>query len=112
MNYSARSRDLFHSFRAIQRVSSRAESVRAFSPRDQAELERPELESAYQDALDQSENHTTLDYHRARRTRSAHLLGDRLAKAVAISAQGLITAMPLFVIAGSLTWLIAAFLDV
>jgi hypothetical protein len=67
-NYGARSRDMFHSYRTIQRVSVEAERLAGADLSDadqQTHLAR--LDAEYQLGLDQSENHTTLDFFRARK---------------------------------------------
>lgn len=108
LNFQGRSRDLFHSFRAIQRVSSRAESLRhATRESDAIEIAKTELESRYQDALDQSENHTTLDYHRARSIRDGEKgTLDTRARQRAILAQSALTGLPVLIIVASLVLLL------
>ncbi|WP_170169893.1 SLATT domain-containing protein [Nocardioides aurantiacus] len=113
LNYQSRSRDLFHSFRAIQRVSSQAESLRYLGgPSAGGGPETSALEGAYQDALDQSENHTTLDYHKARRPRQdEHKREDERAQLRATILQGALTALPAVIIAVSLFWIVFIFVD-
>ncbi|MBO4205871.1 SLATT domain-containing protein [Micromonospora echinofusca] len=65
MGYAARSRNMFQNYRKIQRLSVRAESAKS----DPAQFTREafeKLSSEYNDLLDESENHTTADYLRAR----------------------------------------------
>lgn len=109
LDFQGRSRDLFHSFRAIQRVSARAESLRELPQRPQTvEDVRSGLESAYQDALDQSENHTTLDYYLARPPRAGeHKKTDDRTRRLAFWAQGALTAFPVLVILASVLWLMS-----
>jgi hypothetical protein len=111
LNYQARSRDLFHSFRAIQRVSSRVESLRERGESAATIASSiPALEAAYQDALDKSENHTTLDYHKARPTRDdEHKREDELTRRRATIYQGVLTAVPAVIIAVSLYWIVYLF---
>lgn len=111
LNYQARSRDLFHSFRAVQRVSAQAESLRERGESPSAtETSVPSLEIAYQDALDKSENHTTLDYHKARPIREdEHKQEDESARRRATIYQGALTTVPVAIIAVSLFWIIFLF---
>ena len=111
LNYQSRSRDLFHSFRAAQRVSSQIESLRETSTDASVVAEeRPSLELAYQDALDQSENHTTLDYHRARPVRDdSNKKSDERARNRALFLQGSLTGLPVLIILVSLYWLLTIF---
>lgn len=107
LNYQARSRDSFHSYREIQRVSSQIESLK------HQELSLHEkvvyltlLEMRYQGALDKSQNHTTFDYHRAKRVRDDHhQTADRKDRQRAIMFQGAITALPLLITFSGLAWL-------
>jgi hypothetical protein len=65
MGYAARSRNMFQNYRKIQRLAVRAESAKS----DPAQCNREafeKLSSEYDDLLDESENHTTADYLRAR----------------------------------------------
>lgn len=113
LNYQARSRDLFHSFRAIQRVSAQIESLRerGEAPATISAAVTP-LELAYQDALDKSENHTTLDYHKARPIREGeHKKEDKSARLRATIYQGALTTVPVVIIAVSLFWLAFLFVD-
>ena len=75
LRYEARSRDLFHSFRSVQRVSAKAEhlSAQCLSTDESNRLSR-ELEADYQSALDLSENHTAGDYYRARKKPQGKML--------------------------------------
>lgn len=111
LNFQGRSRDLFHSFRAIQRVSTRIESLREVAKTSESlENDRLALEMGYQDALDQSENHTTLDYHRARPARTGeHKKADDRARRIALLAQGSLTFIPVLIIGASLIWLLNIF---
>ncbi|WP_369012403.1 SLATT domain-containing protein [Nocardioides imazamoxiresistens] len=109
LNYQSRSRDLFHSFRAIQRVSASIESLRATTTTDTAICDsRAELESRYQDALDQSENHTTADYHRAMPEREDpdKREADRRKRLAAIAGQNALNVIPIAVVACSSGWLV------
>jgi hypothetical protein len=63
-SYPARSRDMFASYRRVQRISASAESVRlGASEPTQAQVDQ--LLKEYNDALDDSENHSGADYLRA-----------------------------------------------
>ncbi|MEV4480276.1 SLATT domain-containing protein [Micromonospora coxensis] len=65
LGYAARSRNMFQNYRKVQRLSVRAERAKS----DPVQLTRETLEkliSEYDDLLDESENHTTADYLRAR----------------------------------------------
>lgn len=105
LNYQARSRDLFHSFRAAQRVSARVESLRNSGAADEIRARMRELESQYQDALDQSENHTTFDYYRARRPRDDHKREDNRLRRLSSVAQAVLTGVPVVISLVSLVWL-------
>lgn len=59
MNLSGKSRDMFTSYRRIQRLSAEAERVAANQPTQQ-DLAR--LSSEYDDMLDNSDNHRLCDY--------------------------------------------------
>lgn len=113
LNYQARSRDLFHSFRAIQRVSSQIESMRERGESTGTmSTSATSLEFAYQDALDKSENHTTLDYHKARPIRDGeHKKKDESARRRATIYQGALTTVPIVITAISLFWLALLFID-
>lgn len=113
LNYQARSRDLFHSFRAIQRVSSQVESLRERGDsRGDIETAISALEAAYQDALDQSENHTTMDYYKARPTRDdENRNADERARLRATVVQGALTTFPAVIIAVSIFWIVFIFVD-
>lgn len=67
-NYGGRARDMFHSYRTIQRVSAEAERLDSITLTE-TDLNEAlgRLDTEYQLGLDQSENHSTLDYWRARR---------------------------------------------
>lgn len=63
-NYGARSKDMFVSFRRAQRVAVQAERMRKLNlPDDDPRVD--ELAEQYQQLLDESENHSHLDYERA-----------------------------------------------
>ncbi|MGC5661412.1 SLATT domain-containing protein [Micromonospora sp. WMMD723] len=65
MGYAARSRNMFQNYRKIQRLSVRVESAKG----DPAQFTKDafeKLSSEYDDLLDESENHTTADFLRAR----------------------------------------------
>lgn len=113
LNYQARSRDLFHSFRAVQRVSSQVESLRKRGESlSTIASSITSLELAYQDALDKSENHTTLDYYKARRIREdRHKQEDELARRRATFYQGALTTVPVVIIVASLFWIVYIFVD-
>lgn len=64
LNYARRSRDMFGNYRRIQRLSSEVERLRTSGK--VAQEDANELFLRYQGLLDESENHTTLDYARAR----------------------------------------------
>jgi hypothetical protein len=59
MNLSGKSRDMFTSYRRIQRLSAEAERVAAQDPSEE-NLSR--LAGEYDDMLDNSENHRLCDY--------------------------------------------------
>ncbi|WP_116510651.1 SLATT domain-containing protein [Micromonospora sp. B006] len=65
MGYAARSRNMFQNYRKVQRLSARAERV-ASDPTRRTWETLEKLSSEYDDLLDESENHTTADYLRAR----------------------------------------------
>lgn len=112
LNYAARSRDLFHSFRAVQTISSQAESLRLrVADLKAIEAALLKLEEGYQAALDKSENHTTFDYHRARPAREEKdkKREDVRLRRSATLFQGAVTALPISIIIASLLWLIMVF---
>lgn len=65
LNYSARSRDMFRSYRRLQALSAEAERL---SKKRSIDLElADELHRRYDAILDETENHTTADHKRAQR---------------------------------------------
>jgi len=108
-NYGARSRDMFHSYRTIQRVSVEAERLAGTGLSEQAERdELARLSGEYQLGLDQSENHTTLDYHLARRLPkgSDASTPERKERRRATLRQGSLTLLPVAVILSAACFLI------
>lgn len=66
MGYAARSRNMFQNYRKLQRLSVQAEAAK--SDMKQWNRERFDtLNAEYDDLLDESENHTTVDFLRAKR---------------------------------------------
>ena len=63
-NYGARSRDLFENYRVLQRISIDAERLDSSQASELLDYRLSELEERYQEALDRSENHTSLDHER------------------------------------------------
>lgn len=66
VGYGARSRNMFQSYRRIQRLSVRAETAK-YDDAQHTEGIFTQINSEYDDLLDESENHTSADYLRARR---------------------------------------------
>lgn len=112
-NYSGRARDMFHSYRTIQRVSAEAEIL---ATTVLTETERanslPRLNAAYQLGLDQSENHSRLDYYKARRVPGTSTLRNSKERRLQVGAsmqQGALNLIPVLIIlasVGLLGWLL------
>ncbi|WP_162252110.1 hypothetical protein, partial [Brevundimonas sp. Root1423] len=106
LKYESRSRDLFHSFRAIQKVSSEAEVWQVRGGKLATQHDCLNLNASYQDALDKSENHTPLDFYRAMTIREGdNEARDRKLQNEARFRQGLLTALPILITLASLLWL-------
>jgi hypothetical protein len=115
-NYSGRSRDMFHSYRTIQRVSTRAERLASLGDdKRTGESTWDELDAEYQLGLDQSENHTTWDYYRARKPRAGsnqvEIRRERWLRRGAAVVQSLVDGVPLIIIVGSLALTCWVFLN-
>jgi SMODS and SLOG-associating 2TM effector domain family 5 len=92
MGYAARSRNMFQNYRKIQRLSVQVESAKG----DPAQFARDtfeKLSAEYDDLLDESENHTTADYLRAR-SQFAPATRPRKAERLQILASGALSWMP------------------
>lgn len=75
--FEARSRDMFHSYRMIQRTSVEAERLSSSNMDRADELHAiQQLQAEYQLGLDQSENHTSSDHVRAKRRAPAGKSGE------------------------------------
>jgi hypothetical protein len=100
-SYPARSRDMFASYRRVQRISATAESLRL---RDSApsQSQIDELLKAYNDALDDSENHSGADYLRAFPTRGMQL--PSVTANVALAAPYLSLIAPILVVVPFVIW--------
>lgn len=108
-NYGARSRDMFHSYRTIQRVSVEAERLSGDPLEGETERQvLARLSDDYQLGLDQSENHTPLDYYIARKTSPASdetvQAKEKKERRHALAKQGALTLLPVAVIL-SAAWL-------
>lgn len=116
-NYGGRSRDMFHSYRTIQRVSVEAEQLagsKLCAADEGRQLTR--LNAEYQLGLDQSENHTTLDFLQARKvslqpTEPAELKARRDRRR-AIVQQGAVTLLPAIIILLAVSLLVWVLLHV
>lgn len=113
LNYAARSRDLFHGFRAVQKVSARLELLKLRQDVAPEELETAgaTLEAKYQEALDQSENHSSLDFYRSRPVRKDHRKWDSFVRVGAVVTDSAVTLLPIFAlsaIAGLFYWLVTS----
>lgn len=103
IGYGARSRNMFQSYRRIQRLSVKAETAK-YDDIQHTEAIFTQLASEYDDLLDESENHTSADYLRARRqfspdakvTRREHI--QMLASATLTWAPWLGTVIPLVLV--------------
>jgi len=101
-NYGGRARDMFHSYRTIQRASVKAE-VLALCCLGDEEKQRliAELDADYQLGLDQSENHTTNDFARSQKidaqSEDARQKQLKSARRWAIAKQGAVDAIPVAV---------------
>lgn len=65
-NYGIRSRDMFANYRRIQRISVAAESLKLRNKYSWIEVQNLSLE--YQSLLDESENHSSTDFKKAKKS--------------------------------------------
>lgn len=113
-NYNGRARDMFHSYRTIQRVSAEAEIILANELVTEIDIVNAlhRLDAAYQLGLDQSENHSRLDFYKARKISAQSTLLDSREKRMAARAaiqQGILNYIPVSIIVvsvGLLGWLL------
>lgn len=68
LNYSGRSRDMFINYRKIQSISAEFEMLKKH-PEHQRHSDIMRLKKAYNNFLDESENHTSADYYQTLRFR-------------------------------------------
>ena len=103
-NFSGRSRDMFHSYRLIQKISVTAERLADQDlSADQAASWLERLDNQYQQALDVSENHNQWDYFRiAKPSDPERRKSMRRNRWRAIVAQGSLDSLPLIITMASI----------
>ncbi|MEU8815032.1 SLATT domain-containing protein [Actinoplanes sp. NPDC048796] len=92
MGYAARSRNMFQNYRKVQSLSVRVESAKS-DPSQFTKENFERLSSEYNDLLDESENHTTADFLRAR-SQFAPATKPKRSERLHVLASGALTLMP------------------
>ncbi|WP_404380899.1 SLATT domain-containing protein [Knoellia locipacati] len=108
IGYGARSRNMFQNYRKLQRLSVQAETAK----RDEDQCTREvfeKLNSEHDDLLDESENHTTVDFMRAQRSLKPPP-PERRRDTARVLASGALSAAPWIAVAVPILLVIPAFL--
>ncbi len=92
IDYSGRSRNMFLNYRRIQTVSTEAERA-SNTPHLQTQAVLEDLASKYDGLLDESENHTSVDFARAMAERGLAVLGPAVS-GWALRAESAISFLP------------------